>query len=319
MRISAWALTAGVLLAEASLVASSAILHMPSMRRQHRRHEMMARSLTSYESELERRSPQSLSSGGDLTLASPDVDSNNITLQACTAGLQNLTSVLNEAGFAACYNILDWHEDMGGMFQADLRLFRLSPATGAFANVTMDNIGVQLSYANSTQYSVLMNSKRTKRSLAARQAGPVQIQQFSIVGNMKMQLNLKKLNTTELMSLLIPQIQLHAPSTNGTSSISDISSADVAYFVIGQFKGEATPAIAAQATNPLMAQEAITVSKGFVLPGTSLGIFPTGLIITSGWTFLFFLTVILGTWGRIRHRDMYRKRMAVTSGRAGKR
>lgn len=319
MRISIWTLTAALLLAEANLAASSALLHMPSMRRQNNRNEMMARSLINHESDLERRSPQSLSNGGDLTLASPDVESNNSTLQACTTNLQNLTTVTNEAGFAACYNILDFHENMGGMFQADLRLFQISPATDEFANVSMDAIGVQLSYPNSTQYSVLMNSKRTKRSLSTRQSSPVQIQQFSIVGNLKMQLDLKKLNTTELISLFIPQIQLSAASTNGSSTTSDITSIDTAYFVVGQFQGQATPEVAAEASNPLMAQEAITASKGFVLPGTSLGIFPTGLIVTSAWTFLFFLAFGLGTWGRIRHRDMYRKRIAVTAGRTGKR
>lgn len=319
MRISTWTLTAAMLLVEANLAVSSALLHMPSMRRQNHRNDIMARSLISYESDLERRSPQSLSNGGDLTLASPDVESNNNTLQACTTALGNLTNIANSAGFAACYNILDWHANMGGMFQADLRLFQVSQPTGDFANVSMNAIGVELSYPNSTQYSVLMNSRRTKRSLQTRQTGPVQIQQFSIVGNFKMSLNLNKLNTTELMSLLIPQIQLHATSLNGTTTTSDITSPDIAYFVVGQFQGQATPQIAAEASNPLMAQEAITVSKGFVMPGTHLGIFPTGLIVTSAWTFLFFLAFALGTWGRIRHRDIYRKRMAVTAGKSGKR
>ncbi len=47
----------------------------------------------------------------------------------------------------------------------------------------------------------------------------------------------------------------------------------------------------------------------FVLPGTRPGIFPTGLIITSVWTFLFVGTVGYGTFGRIRFRESYRRRI----------
>lgn len=315
MWLSRWVLAAAMLLTEANIAASSAVLHMPSMRRHNNHNELMARSLRYHESDLERRSPQGVSNSGDLSLSSPDVESNNNTLQACTAGLQGLTNVTNEAGMAACYNILDWHENMSGMFQADLRIFQFTKPTGEFADIAMDAIGVQLNYPNSTQSAALNSVKRTRRSLQTRQTGLEQIQQFSIVGSFKIQLDLKKLNATETMSLLIPQIQLHATSPNGTTITSDITSSDTAYFVVGQFKGQATLEIAAKAADPLMAQEAINVSKGFVLPGTTFGIFPVGLIVTGTWTLLFFLAFGLGTFGRIRHRDMYRRRVAATSGK----
>jgi hypothetical protein len=147
----------------------------------------------------------------------------------------------------------------------------------------------------------------------------VQIQQFSIVGNFKLSLDLNKLNTTEIMSLLIPQVGLHATSSNGTTMTTNVTSSDSTYFVVGQFKGQTTPEVVAEAADPLMAQEAITISKGFVLPGRTLGIFPVGLIVTSAWTVLFFVAFALGTYGRIRHRDMYRRRVAATSGKSGKR
>lgn len=319
MWLSRCVFTACILLVEANLVASSALLHIPSMRRHNDHNELMARSSRFYESDLERRSPQATTNNGDLSLSAPDVEGNNTTLQACTTALQGIASVANEAGFAACYNILDWHENMGGMFQADLRLFQFSQPTGQFANIPMDSIGVQLNFPSSTQYSVIMNTRRTRRSLQERQKGLVQIQQFSLVGSFKIQMDLNKLNQTEIMSLLIPQIQLHANSSNGTTITSDIASSETVYFVVGQFKGEATPAIAAQASNPLMAENAINDSKGFVLPGTTFGIFPVGLIVTGVWTLLFLVAFGLGTLGRIRHRDIYRKRIAATSGNSGKR
>ena len=47
----------------------------------------------------------------------------------------------------------------------------------------------------------------------------------------------------------------------------------------------------------------------FVLPGVTLGIFPTGLIITSIWCVAFITIVGLGTLGRVQFREQYRARM----------
>jgi DNA-binding beta-propeller fold protein YncE len=54
----------------------------------------------------------------------------------------------------------------------------------------------------------------------------------------------------------------------------------------------------------------VSAATQFVLPGTTLGIFPVGLIITSAWTALFILAVGYGTFGRMRFRDHYRRRVA---------
>jgi len=121
------------------------------------------------------------------------------------------------------------------------------------------------------------------------------------------------------MSLLVPQITLAATSANGTQITSDITADDTAYFVTGQFTDQATTQVAKQAANPAMAVQAISDSKGFVLPGRHFGIFPVGLIVTGIWTFLFILAYGLGTLGRMRHRNIYRKRVAATAGKGGKR
>ncbi|KAK5073040.1 hypothetical protein LTR64_000553 [Lithohypha guttulata] len=306
---------------EASLVASSALLHIPGLRTYSDFEERSRRASEHYEGELERRKPrETTSSGGDLSLTAPDTERNVSTLQACMTGMQNIASVSNEAGFAACYNVLDWHENMNGMFQADLRFFQISSAAGQFANVPMNDITIQLLYPNSTQYSVLTNVKRSVSTLQQRQSAsePTEIQQYSLVGNFQMQLDLKKLNNTQIMSLLIPQIILSA-KVEGTTVASQVASSDVVYFVAGQFLDGMTPQLAAKAADPVMAADAIMASQGFVLPGTTFGVFPVGLIITSTWCLLFFLAYGLGTIGRIRHRDIYRKRIAVTTGRSGRR
>lgn len=119
------------------------------------------------------------------------------------------------------------------------------------------------------------------------------------------------------MSLLIPQITLTATSTDGTQVTSSLSSSDIAYFVTGQFSNQATSDAINEAANPAMALEAISDARGFVIPGQRLGIFPVGLIVTATWTFLFILAYGLGTLGRMRQRDIYRQRVAATSGRRG--
>lgn len=320
MHLLRWVLSTS-LLTQASLVASSALLHIPALRTYGDLEEQFRRASEHYEGELERRKPQETkSSRSDLSLTAPDTERNVSTLQACMTGMQSIARVSNEAGFSACYNVLDWHDNMNGMFQADLRFFQFSSATGQFANVPMNNITIQLLYPNSTQYSVLTNVKRSVSTLQQRQSvsEPTEIQQFSLVGNFQMQLDLKKLNNTQIMSLLIPQIILSA-KVEGTIVTSQVASSDVVYFVAGQFLDGMTPQLAAKAANPVMAADAIVASQGFVLPGTTFGVFPVGLIITSAWCLLFFLAYGLGTIGRIRHRDIYRKRIAVTMGRSGRR
>lgn len=318
MRLSPWVSTTALFLAEASFVMSSALLHIPSFGRRSDLDDVAWQASEYYGGDLERRSPQATSTSGDLSLSTPDVEKNNNTLTACTTALQTMTNVTNEPGFAVCYNILDWHDNMGGMFQADLRLYQFTNSVGQFAGVPVDAVTVSLTYPNSTQFSILTNAKRSLKFLSKRQSGPTEIQQFSLVGNFKMQLDLQKLNSTELMSLLIPQITLSA-TVNGTIVTAQVDPSDAVYFVAGQFSDKATPQTSLQAANPNMAQAAIEASIGFVLPGTTFGIFPTGLIVTGTWCFLFIVAFGLGTVGRIRHREIYRKRVAATSGRGGKR
>lgn len=315
MQLTSWAICISALVGQAMLATSTALFHMPAMRR-HNLNEIMQRSSEHYEGSLERRSPQSTSVNDDLSLSMPDVEQNTSTTDACIKGMQAMTGVSNAPGFAACYNILDWHQNTAGMFQADLRLFKFSNPTGDFTSVPMNDITVQLIYPNSTQFSILGTKKRSLSTLQVRQNGPQEIQQFSLVGNFKMQLDFKKLNTTQLMSLLIPQIILNA-NVNGSSIQSQIQASDSVYFTTGQFKGEAAQQMALVAARPEMAVAAIEISKGFVLPGTTFGIYPTGLIVTALWCVLFILAFGLGTLGRIRHRDVYRKRLAATSSRGG--
>jgi len=191
MNVIHWAITLTLLVCEASLAASSALVYTPSIKKYDNLDDIMKRTSAVYEGDLERRSSQ----GSGLSLSSSDVAQNASTLTACSTALARHNTVGNEAGMAACYNILNWQANMGGMFQADLRLYQMGPATGAFVNVPMNAITVSLVYPNSTQYSTLMNAKRSTDSLLPRDNATTEIQQFSLQGSFKMQIDLSRLNT----------------------------------------------------------------------------------------------------------------------------
>ena len=103
---------------------------------------------------------------------------------------------------------------------------------------------------------------------------------------------------------MVPNIALTGTAQNNTPITSQLSSDD-ASFVNGVFADQTRAATALAASTSTGPPGAIP----FVLPGTTLGVFPTGLIITSAWAFLFVATVGYGTFGRIRFRDSYRRRI----------
>ena len=100
-----------------------------------------------------------------------------------------------------------------------------------------------------------------------------------------------------MKTLLTPDVTLSAIAKNGSHLHTTLSSKQ-ASFVNGVFSD--------QVAGP--AQPNAAAPTKFVLPGTRLGIFPTGLIITGAWTVVFLITIGFGTVGRIRFRNAYRRR-----------
>lgn len=121
-----------------------------------------------------------------------------------------------------------------------------------------------------------------------------------------------------MQSRLRPNIGLSAKSPQTGQKLTTLLSSPDANFVNGVFAGTQTEKIAAAANSPLVATTTVAPAailvnpKTFTVPGVTLGIFPTGLIITSIWAGFFILAVGLGTLGRIQFREQYRRR----SGRA---
>lgn len=105
--------------------------------------------------------------------------------------------------------------------------------------------------------------------------------------------------------LLTPNIVLSVTNSQG-QKMSTTPSGDEVHFVNGVFADDTSNTT----TMPTVAPAVVaTSSAAFILPGTTLGIFPTGLIITSTWAALFFAAVGYGTIQRYQFREHYRMRM----------
>ena len=118
------------------------------------------------------------------------------------------------------------------------------------------------------------------------------------------------------MALVIPAITLAANPAGGSTVTTNLTSSSMAFFTAGVFEGQSMSGAAAAL--PDAATAAATKAAAFTLPGTTLGIFPIGLIITSIWALMFVGVVGYGTWGRIQFRDQFRQRKKGELVAAGK-
>lgn len=106
--------------------------------------------------------------------------------------------------------------------------------------------------------------------------------------------------------MVVPQLILGAISDAG-EQVSAIVSMTEATFVNGVFAPQ-TVTPSAPGTPAFTSAVAGKVIH-FVMPGTTLAIFPVGLVITGSWAAVFVAVVGYGTVGRLRFREQYRRRI----------
>jgi hypothetical protein len=115
---------------------------------------------------------------------------------ACGAALGDVKSVANDAGLLACYNIPFLNTNTG-IFEADLRLYQLSPPRGAFVGIQSTDINVQLSYPNAAFSTIPQNTPNARREvdLESRQAAGQmkELQNYLFVGQVSESLTLADL------------------------------------------------------------------------------------------------------------------------------
>lgn len=157
--------------------------------------DRMRRSADRLVETLERRQ-----SATTVNIATWDAD----TMAACIASLEALKGVAtNPSGMAVCYN-LPMLDEKSGVFQADLRLFKISEPTGIFGNISSQNIQVGLSYDGATvstmdssqfgtrgEHGTLLISTPQKRQAVE----PVMAQAYAFVGQINADLLTSSMGT----------------------------------------------------------------------------------------------------------------------------
>jgi len=221
----------------------------------------------------------------------------------------------NPAGLAVCYNV-PFLDQKRGVFEAELRIYNISTPTDPFLGVTPATMNVTLQYQGAT----IQKSDGTlpvKRSLVERQADgimmPVGIAIRKYVGQVNKALMSPGMNLTLFQPLLVPQITISANSPTTRQLVNTSLSSTESSFVAGVFSAPAGSRQDPKFLLGLPAEQVAAAAAGiptpFGVPGLSLGVFPTGLIITSVWVLLFSTVVGLGTIGRIQYREEFRRRV----------
>lgn len=184
MHILSSILSAALLLAD---FTSAKAISLPSrrLRRTDDYNSVMQRAATQFHGELERRSVQ------PANVAAVNASMNATIATACDTATSGIKNVVNGAGFSGCYNIISW-DPSTLVFQADLRIYQQGQSTGNFANISANQVTVMLTYPTTTQFKSLV--KRSTDDLSKRDGHAIQIQQYSLMGNLQSKLDVSKLN-----------------------------------------------------------------------------------------------------------------------------
>ncbi|KAK4643998.1 hypothetical protein QC761_300840 [Podospora bellae-mahoneyi] len=267
---------------------------------------------------MEIRQAPGLSTGiGSNTPVNPDgtVDMerwNEEVNQACRDSLETLNVASNPSGACICYN-LPVLNNVTGTFEADLRLFQISPPTGDFQGIPQEQINVALSYNGA--------SVAEKEGGAARQ-GPEPAEEgrlrllrsFLFVGRINNDaMGGEEIPMAQLQALVMPIVTLSAVNADGQTVATNVSVNEAA-FVSGVFSQEVVMSTFRLAE--LAVEEEVARLKNgttaFVLPGVQLLIFPIGLIITSIWLVIGVAAYGMGTYARYNFRESHRRMVAKT-------
>lgn len=271
---------------------------------------------------------------------------NTQTKSACDSAMVDLAMQPdNPSGLAVCYNI-PFFNNRTGVFEAELRMYNMTPPFDPWTGVSAADISMTLSYQSATvQAANSSDAPPSKRdldstlawppimlreiditegsSLVRRQSGPGGPQEIKVLMYVG-QVNQDTLDGTqsapEMQNLLVPTVKLTARSPQDNSPLETTISATQASFLNGVFSQRSTNTTSASDASISNVANAVSfLIPGYRLaplevPGITLPInllFPTGMIITLVWTVAFFVVVGYGTLGRIRFRDQYRRRVKV--------
>ncbi|KAI0400142.1 hypothetical protein F4802DRAFT_508112 [Xylaria palmicola] len=238
------------------------------------------------------------------------------TLSACTTTLSTLPSASNPSGMAVCYNVVQLDTNLGE-FMADLRLFQVSPPSGAWEGITLQDMqgGIRFTGATASEINGQQVAGRAVRrqQISKRQdQGPTLERTYMIVGRINQDQMVPPMTIQKIEPLIMPIFTLTARDVTGKSLTTNVSSNEAA-FVNGIFSKEvvlSTFNLASLAVQNITA-ELRDGRVAFILPGVNLLIFPIGLVITSFWVAVGVGAYAYGTYERYSYRASYRRRKAM--------
>ncbi|KAL0944919.1 uncharacterized protein CTRU02_202806 [Colletotrichum truncatum] len=250
------------------------------------------------------------------------------TSAACTAALSHLDAASNPSGTCICYNLPSL-DTKTGVFEADLRLFKVSEPSGAFSGIPPQNIQVGLSFNGASVSPVsasrIGNARRDNNNMARdmtfevswgglekRVVTPQALQTYLFVGQIDQTRMVAPMSMSQLEALVMPTLTLTGINAVGQTVNTNVS-ANEASFVTGVFSKEIVRSdlAMAQAAVDDMVAGLKNGTVAFVLPGTQLMIFPVGLVVTGTWLLIGVAFYGFGTYERIGYAESYRRRRAV--------
>ncbi|KFG78793.1 hypothetical protein MANI_007396 [Metarhizium anisopliae] len=242
------------------------------------------------------------------------------TNDACIKALTTLHRSSNPSGNCICYN-LPTLDTVTGVFEADLRLFRVSEPRDAFANIPPEKIRVGVSYQGASVSPVsadeLMGMGQVDnetRVVAPRDSpGPSLVQSYVFVGQIDKAKMAENMSLAAFEAVLIPTFTLTATNSTGGTVQTNVSMNE-ASFLTGVFSKSVVMSdfSAAQAAVTKQLDLLHNGTIAFILPGTQIMIFPIGAIITSIWLGLGLLAYGWGTYERMNYAERYKRNLAGT-------
>ncbi|GJC94615.1 hypothetical protein ColKHC_03441 [Colletotrichum higginsianum] len=245
------------------------------------------------------------------------------TTQKCTDALSHLDQASNPSGTCICYNLPSL-DAKTGVFEADLRLYKVSEPNGVFSGIPPQNIQVGLSFNGASVSPVSADKIRgtiPRRDvsfevdwsrLQKRVLTPQILQTYLFVGQIDQARMAPPMSMSQLEALVMPTLTLTGVNAAGQTVTTNVSSNEAA-FITGVFSKEVIRsdlAVAQAAVDEVVAQLK-NGTVAFVLPGVQIMIFPIGLVITSTWLLIGLAFVGFGTYERIGYADSYRRRRAM--------
>ncbi|KAK2042461.1 hypothetical protein LZ31DRAFT_357812 [Colletotrichum somersetense] len=252
------------------------------------------------------------------------------TSKKCTDALSHLDQASNPSGTCICYNLPSL-DAKTGVFEADLRLFKVSDPNGAFSGIPPQNIQVGLSFNGASVSPISTNNNNAGGSTARRDVSfevplsalqkravaPQLLQTYLFVGQIDPSRMTTSMSMSQLEALVMPTLTLTGVNVAGQTVSTNVSSNEAA-FVAGVFSKEVVKSdlAVAQAAVDEMVTSLHNGTVAFVLPGVQIMIFPIGLIITSTWLLIGLSFYGLGTYERFNHAENYRRRRAIAGNTA---